>query len=255
MIWFVLIYALIILAASNVKKPFRREILLGSTWYNRVTEGQKRRFKVAMVWTLIILFPPIRWYFKFLRNKEWQAEQMQAAEKAEKENERKTKHWEEENKRREAAREQWLLEHRGKLGLYYNTIAGVTAVLRPTDYRQVEARTNAARLDEEWDAASVLMPATNTCLFVTAPGKKIVEGCAGTENARDLVAGMYSVLRALCDEYDVQLVHKADIFVPFVNETLVPFEEQYRGVVRGRATSTFLLEAQAPEELQYLPRP
>lgn len=156
-----------------------------------------------------------------------------------------------ENNRRAEARKQWLSENKPKL--YLNTIDGVTAVLMPQDYEAVVKQTAINHRNGFWDKENVLYPAPNTIVFVTKQGQETLRRSIGRD-ARCNTAGLLSQLDEIVEAGNVELVRDENIFVPWVNETLIPFAEQRAVILQCYLRGTFegLVEAQAPADLQPL---
>ena len=158
-----------------------------------------------------------------------------------------------ENARRCEARKQWFAENKPKL--YYHTVNGVTAVLRPADYLEAQKQTERSRRDGFWEKDNVLIPVRGTVVFVTKQGRETVKANTGTDFVGHYkVAGYISKLYEIVEKSGAELVRAEDIFVPWVNETLVTFNEQVEILHNCVHTGTHLhlIEAQAPDELQSL---
>jgi hypothetical protein len=153
-----------------------------------------------------------------------------------------------ENQEKASKRKSWFEEN--KPVLYYNTIDGVTAVLRPADRERVIRDTENARADERWEYTSFI-PARETFLFATKPGSALIKkNSNGVRTAR-----WFSELQELCRENNCDLKHDPTIFVPWVNEGVIPFKEQREALddCGGRSLQIELIDKQAPAELQSLP--
>jgi hypothetical protein len=143
-------------------------------------------------------------------------------------------------------RKEWFQEHQPRL--FYRTMGGITAVLRPADYERVVERTYVAYLNETWGHDYVLMPSLFTFIYANRPGLEHIAKI-GTQEYLTGTAGEFFLLM---DQAGVELILKDDIFVPFVNETLMNFAEQ-RSVISTRSNMDTLHELvtkQAPKELQ-----
>ncbi len=157
----------------------------------------------------------------------------------------------EENERRADARAQWFTDHRPRL--YYNTIDGVTAVLDPEEYVATKKRTAHAITDERWSNPSRFLPEAKTCVFVTQSARNRIFAILKTEwVAEKKICGYRSRLDIIVEKNNVELVHAPEIFVPWVNESLLSFETQRQKFrdCEGWGTSEMLVERQAPAELQ-----
>lgn len=160
-----------------------------------------------------------------------------------------------EDLRRAIARKQWLDENKPKL--YFNTVSGVTAVLRPADYTEAQRRTELARISEYWPSQTVLMPIRQTFVFVTKTGEETIQkgvDRGGNSVRRYKVAGLLASLHEIAYAGGAILEKKEDIFVPFVNESLMSFSGQAALIQDGfdKASVLTLIESQAPAELQSL---
>ena len=203
----------------------------------------------------LLLFPiaPILWIVlghldaKEEKRQDEQYRQYRKEERAEREQK------EQENARRTEARKQWLAENKPKL--YYNTVSGVTAVLRPADYTAVQKNTELSRRNGFWEKDNVLLPVRDTFVFVTKQGREMIDANTGSDFVgRYKVAGWISKLDDIVEKSGAELVRAEDIFVPWVNETLVPFKRQSEIMHDCVHTGSHyhLVEAQAPAELQPL---
>ena len=103
---------------------------------------------------------------------------------------------------------------------------------------------------------NVLMPNTDAFLFVDANGLEMFKRNAGTNTSDPIgyeyVSGWLTSLDDMVERYKITLEQKSEIFVPFVNQSVLPFaQHQYRrsGV---RAYEYELVVKQAPEEMQSL---
>lgn len=158
-----------------------------------------------------------------------------------------------ENARRAEARKQWLAENKPKL--YYNTVNGVTAVLRPADYIAAQKKTERSRRDGFWDKDNVLLPVRDTFVFVTKQGRDMIDvNTCSASVGRYQVAGWVSQLDDIVEKSGTELVRAEDIFVPWVNETLILFKQQGETIhdCVQIELEYRLVEAQAPAELQPL---
>jgi hypothetical protein len=194
---------------------------------------------------LFILFQ-VENYLVRKEEKEREKRQIEASKQAQ-ERRRQT---EETNQRRTLQRRDWFGSN--KPTLYFNTVSGVTAVLRPADHERAKRDTQNARTNELWDHA-VLKPARETFTFVTKSGGELIQTNCNYAR-RYKVAGWLSDLYELCQATDCSLVRDETIFVPWVNETLVSFQEQGQ-ILRdchGQASSLELIDKQAPGEMQPL---
>lgn len=191
---------------------------------------------------LVILFA-LETYFERKEEKQNEKRRVEAAERQRE----YLKRLEEDNNLRALGRRDWFGKNKPKL--YFNTVSGVTAVLRPADWEAAKRMTENAKVNELWEHTT-LRPHRETFVFVTKSGAELVQ--TNDAHARNYkVAGWLSDLHDLCRTTDCQLLRDETIFVPWVNETLVPFEEQGR-IIRdcSKATEKELIDKQAPVELQ-----
>jgi hypothetical protein len=151
----------------------------------------------------------------------------------------------EENRARRVLRDQWLAEN--PLKLFYNTMDGVTAVLRPADYQEAARRTSYAVADGLWETEQIFVLQRPTYVFGTVEGQKIVRERFGT------TPRLLSELYDLRDCHGVELVRDERIFVPAMNERMISFREQVDSVARPTYPFQQLVEAQAPPEMRHLP--
>ncbi len=157
-----------------------------------------------------------------------------------------------ENNRRAEARKKWLSENKPKL--YSNTIDGITAVLLPKDYEEVVKQTAINRRNGFWERENVLCLAPNTIVFVTKQGQETILKSSRSGDFYYKIAGLLSQLDEIVEAGSVELVKDERIFVPWVNETLVPFSEQKKMLLDCQKKGTFekLVEAQAPADIRPL---
>jgi hypothetical protein len=156
-----------------------------------------------------------------------------------------------ENTRRAAARKEWLAAN--KPFLYFNTIEGITAVLRPADYETGRATTRRAITNGFWDDRSfMMMPVRETIVFVNKKGWEGINERSGSVNYK--VAGWLSDLEDIENRGGVKLVEARDIFVPWVNQTHYSFAEQRELISDCFDKGSYyeLVEKQAPREFQPL---
>lgn len=236
-----------------------------SSWYQRfvlrLTRGRRTRqikgrdliiLIPLFLLGLLFLFPttPILWpVLKYREIRKEKRIAMECRQRLERQNEVERQQ-RQENRSRAEARKKWFATN--KPTLYYNTINGITAVLRPADYERMKRETKHARLDERWNH-TILKPSTHIFTFVTKSGGELIEA-RGSHIRHGRVAGWISRLHQLCEEHDCSLVKDETIFVPWVNETLVSFSEQERVFTRGGSDwlAAELIDQQAPPELRPL---
>lgn len=261
-----LVYVLV--TATTVFR-FRRQIVMKSRWYRNVHyhlvgrwEAQQLQWIGVLVLFVFVLLPvtlllfpvaPVLWIVlghldaKEQKRRAEQDKQYREKERAERER------IQQENARRAEARKQWLAENKPKL--YYNTVSGVTAVLRPADYTDAQKQTERSRRNGFWDKDNVLLPVRDTFVFVTKQGREMIDANTGSDYiGRYKVAGWISQLDDIVEKSGAELVRAEDIFVPWVNETLIPYKQQSETMHDCVHTGShfYLVEAQAPAELQPL---
>ncbi len=254
------IYVVLIVLTSPTLNNFWGRVLDGTRWYRRIVRSIEAMPKLSrwLGWSIlaIVLFSirflaaPLLWIVMILtegRRKKREAEkyrQQQEAGRIAKEKK------DQENLRRAEARKQWFAEHPPKL--YFNTVSGVTSILRPDVYNAAIEQTTKARRNGFWEKDNVLFPAYDTVIFVTKQGKELIDNNLGGKDAgRYKIAGWLSALDEIVQAGNAELVHVSEIFVPWVNEAVVPFSDQ-KQMVRdslGRASYLELILPQAPREL------
>lgn len=258
-----------VLLTAHIVFRFRRQIVMKSRWYRKVHyrlidrwEARQLQWIGTIILLVLVLLPitlllfpvaPILWIvLGHLDAKE--QKRRDEADKAYREKERAE--WErvqQENARRCEARKQWLAENKPRL--YYNTVNGVTAVLRPADYADAQKQTERSRRNGFWEKDNVLLPVRDTFVFVTKQGREMIDANTGSDFVgRYKVAGWISQLDDIVEKSGAELVGAGDIFVPWVNETLMPFEQQKDILHDCVHTGSHynLVEAQVPAELQSL---
>ena len=264
--WFLSIVYVLVTATTVFR--FRRQVAMKTNWYRNLyyrlvvqapspqLEGVGKTILFVVRVPLTLLFftiAPILWFvLGYLDAKE--QKRRDEADKAYREKERaERERVQQENSRRCEARKQWLAENKPKL--YYNTVNGVTAVLRPTDYADVQKQTERSRRNGFWEKDNVLLPVRDTFVFVTKQGREMIDANTGSDFVGHYkVAGYISKLDDIVEKSGAELVRAEDIFVPCVNETLVPFKQQSETMHDCVHTGSHyhLVEAQAPAELQPL---
>ena len=128
-------------------------------------------------------------------------------------------------------------------------------MLRPADYATIQRDTERSRRNGFWEKDNVLFPARDTFVFVTKQGKELINANAGSDYiGRYKVAGWISQLDDIVERGGVELVRADDIFVPWLNETLMPFKQQAEILHDCVHTGSYyhLVEMQAPVELHQL---
>jgi hypothetical protein len=104
-------------------------------------------------------------------------------------------------------------------------------------------------MDGTWGSANVLLPHGNSTVFVTVSGRNTVR-----ENSKGgyEVEGPLSLLHRVAEEYGITLKRAPDLFVPFVNEAILPFSAQagrfdQHGFCHG---ISFMLDCVTPVEIR-----
>jgi hypothetical protein len=146
------------------------------------------------------------------------------------EREHKAEAWRNANAERKKLREAWFAEN--PITLYYNTVNGITVVMTQAMYEANLVTTKRHRRNAMWDK-NVLVPNTEAFLFVDANGLEIFKRNAGTNTSDPIgynyVSGWLTSLDDMVERYKITLEQKVEIFVPLVNQSVLPFaEHQYR---------------------------
>jgi hypothetical protein len=130
------------------------------------------------------------------------------------------------NAERKTLREEWLKNN--PITLYYNTVSGITVVMTPAMYNANLVSTKWHRRNAMWDK-NVLMPYPEAFLFVDANGRDLFisnSGSATTDLIKyNYVNGWLTDLDELVERYGITLEQKPEIFVPYVNTSVLPFHE------------------------------
>jgi len=256
---------LYILVMARIVFRFRRRVIMMSHLYRKPIYDLRSRWdtprlrwigtvllnlKLLPVRLLLFLIAPTLWiilgYLDAKEQKRSNEEGKKYREQQQAERGRRQK----ENSQRAEARKQWLAKNTPRL--YYNTVSGVTAVLRPADYAVAQKNTEHSRRDGFWKKDSVLLPAQETRVFVTKESREMIDANIGSDYiGRYKVAGWISQLDDIV-ESGIELVRAEDIFVPWVNETLLSFSEQAKMLNDCVHTGSryHLVDMQAPRELQ-----
>src|SRR3989344_4267076 len=209
---------------------------------------------LCLLHSLIILaLLPFGWaiwlYYSNVDAREYRRK-LEENERAIKEGYIKAEQKREENLRRELARRDWLAIN--KPVFYFKTVNGITAVLRPADYEATKVTTQRMRRDGFWEKENVLYPAKQTFVFVTKQGKEAIDANTASDKSRYKVAGLISQFDDIVAKATAVAIKVDDIFLPWINETLVSFEKQSTILHDCVHTGSYyhLVEMQAPEELQ-----
>ena len=204
---------------------------------------------ISLVWVIpafLLLFPiaPILWIILgVLDAKKWRAE-LECWRKYEEDRRNRDQLLFQKNRKRRDACEAWLKENRGNLTVYYNTIGGVTAVLTPADYELAQVETARKRVNGFWSKENLLILSPKTVVFATVQGKALISDFLLGDKNFD------SCWRAELDDLKVKLEHRADIFVPLLNEAVILRDEQKKILRDHHGGLRFtLLESQVPKEV------
>jgi len=160
---------------------------------------------------------------------------------------------EESNKPREQQRMDWVESNKG-IKLYFNTICGITVVLNEADRAYIMKMTSDARMNELWTSDSYILSEKSAILYAKSGADMLQTNIPSAKCEFD---GWFSNLHNLRNEYSCELVHDPRIFVPFVNEGILKFQEQLAiiNIPKRQKLSLFdrLLGSLAPAELQNIP--
>ena len=148
------------------------------------------------------------------------------------------------NQQREQLRQAYFVEHPPKL--YYNTLSGVTAVLSPQNHILALKETEYAILDGRWTDEQRLLPFPGTAVFATVSGMELVSMNTGRQAG--VVSGYISKVHDLAERYSITLERDPRIFVPWVNEGVLPFKEHTSCCFSGLYEALYLV--QAPKEMR-----
>jgi hypothetical protein len=200
-------------------------------------------YMLGIPFTILFIYTT---YQECKEKRERERKEAESVQRAQEEREKKEK----QNQHRADARKRWLVNNRPQL--FFNTVNGITAVLRPADLEAIQKETERARVNETW-VQSTLMLAPRTFVFVTQSGRETIRTNYKQAEVYK-VAGWRADLNEVCQKADCQLMRDETIFVPWVNESLVPFESQYRCTQDSLAGRLFeeLIEKQMPAEIQRL---
>ena len=204
---------------------------------------------------LLLATAPILWVILGYRDHLWELSQVENRKlRAEKERRKQDKIILENNRRREARRA-WAAEH--KLKLFVHTIDGITTVMTPDNYKKACEWTERVRLNGKWPHENLLCPTNQECpsyVFVTHQGNELIKENIGASGMRYKVAGLMSNLHDLKKEWEVIPITAPNIFVPWLNETIMSFDEQRRFFPDGatRDMTDTLITKQFPKELRPL---
>jgi hypothetical protein len=172
-------------------------------------------------------------------------ERTQARERREAANAREQK-----NQKRAKELEKWLGVN--QVVVYFNTIAGVTAVLREKDYDRAVKLTEDMVCDERWKNDNVLAPVHPTFIFYQKGGLHTFEAYKPGFNVEHYTCGWLSKLHRMAKDKNIRLERKENIFVPFVNESALPFEQHCQHCSGTTNLTKALFVEQLPSELQPL---
>jgi len=244
----------LVLTIPTLDEFWRENLLNNPTWcrFTKTINGLPKPSKwLGYILTVVVFIVPVRlllapilWIFMVRSEAQKRKEQVKQARIAREKKDR-------ENERRTDLRKQWLAENRPKL--YLNTISGITAVQLPADFEAAKEETRAAIYNGFWERDN-LRPYRETLLFVTKQGYELMAKSAGCDPAHAIggMTGWMSELDVIARAANIELVHAEEIFVPWVNETFLSFQEQ-RNILNARnvnaCTQYHLVERQMPKEL------
>lgn len=241
--WFIsLLVVLYVVVYFNTIRRYYSEL-----FYLRSVGGRVIRWIVFV--SLFLIAPYLR---RKLKKQDEKAENERNREESAK-RKRAAEEWRNANAKRKKLREAWLAEN--PITLYYNTVSGITVVMTQAMYEANMVATKRHRRNAMWDK-NVLVPNPEAFLFVDANGLEMFKRNAGTKTSDPIwynyVSGWLTSLDDMVERYKITLEQKAEIFVPFVNQSVLPFaDHQYRR--RGVASYEHaLVVKQAPEEMQPL---
>jgi hypothetical protein len=156
------------------------------------------------------------------------------------------------NIKRKELRMEYFKDNRPRL--MTKCISGIHVVMTPGMYdRQVDATTAALR-NARWEHENILLPSSEAFMFVDAKGAEQFRKARGVRsNVDDVVrhhfSGWLTDLDWLVKKYNIELVTKQDIFVPFINEAILPYGEQSARYSNRGGYETELVAIQAPPEM------
>lgn len=208
---------------------------------------------VAIIVTTMLFAPAAPLLYAYQKHNEAVARAKEEERRNEIDGERKRLRLE--NEDRAEGRKRYFSKPENRLKIYYTAEDGFAAALRPDRYEYAGRASSFARTNGIWDKQALLCPVTETVLFVTKPGLEKAE----RRNVRQWCgsARFLSELHELAERHGAELVKVPDIFVPWVNASLVPFDEQraFFGDSCGANAEYLLITAQIPEELREQPVP
>lgn len=216
-------------------------------WWSPLGSTRLRLAWRGVYWVTITLLEvfmaPLLWFIvRSHDKKEWEKKYREEVALREREAlARQRRNFERAERRRE-----WLIANPPTL--YYNIVCGITAVVRPYDYDRIRMETFKAIRNELWSAEAVLMPIPETFVFLQESGRQRFATNLNTESPFNHACGWLTDLDELVRKNNVRLEKKPDIFVPYVNEGLLPFgKHTYR---RPGRFAFELVDAQAPANMQ-----
>ncbi len=238
-----LVAVLYVWGFTSTVRRFYREVILIRSVGHRVERLHLSFLHRWVAYLLLFALAPLVRY-RLIKLDE-QAEEERRERR--RQQEREEQEWKlQENIRRAEARKQWLAEN--PLKLYCKTVAGITAVVRPSEYEACQVQTRKARRNEQWTEERILMPIESTFLFVNTKGAALYSRNCGTSNPLQRLNGWFSDLDDLVEMYNITLETKEDIFVPYLNEALLPFGQHLDA--HRENYSYQLTGGQAPPEMQ-----
>lgn len=258
---FVLTLFVYVWITAKVVSRFLKKIVATSKWYRRIHRIMVSEWRhpaargIGSILLAIFVILPLLVFLFLMASGLFYLEAREEGRRSA-DLKRRIEEFENENIIRYEGLKIWLKKH--GVNLYYNTVNGITAVLTESRYQNSRQETEAARRDEVWGHEQ-LLPSKLAYLFVTAKGRQHIHSTVGGYwGCNSNLSYLYEIMKEAQNAgIDVKLHHCPEIFVPWANEALLPFREQEKYAGNGWQRSSYrgLIEAQAPKELQPLPRP
>gem|GEM_PF-5099387 len=143
----------------------------------------------------------------------------------------------------------WLKAHPPEL--YWNTVDGITIVVTPQQYLANLEETQNAREDGLWDVKGINVPIREGVAYFSKDAReRIWTGLNIDPILIHYCAGWPSDLKILKNDYCVELIKRTDLFVPWVNEKFLTFQEQANrfSPCKDRGRYEYLILPQVPAE-------
>lgn len=160
-----------------------------------------------------------------------------------------------ENDRRYEKKRKWLKAN--KIRIYMKTIDNFTAVLTEGSYHMAREFTREMQMEGKWPQGNLLYPSRETVVFATFPAMEDLRVRTGCNHVAEYkIAGPPSVLHRLIEKYGIEVREASDIFVPWVNESILDFKTQETLIKDGRNVYfDEIVVSQVPPDLQEMPVP